>query len=149
MILCTPDWGTTGEHAYWRRLLDRITMGRSELPHGPIYMPEDSQKPMSAPEWGSFLCIVDGSLNLVPVSDLDQVVLKDVMAENRGLALLDLKKRPEYSSVTTTTGECSDGQETPDVSTPSTDADDRLSDTGRPSRAYTEAQRFPSAAAYG
>ena len=22
VILCTPYWGTTGEHAYWRRLLD-------------------------------------------------------------------------------------------------------------------------------
>ena len=47
---------------------------------------------MPAPEWGSFLSIVDGSLNPVPVSDLDQVVLKVLMAENRGLTLLDLKK---------------------------------------------------------
>ena len=64
---------------------------------------------MPAPEWGSFL--LDGSLNPVPVSDLEQVVLRDLMAENRGLALLDLKKRSEYSSVTTTSGECSDEQE--------------------------------------
>ena len=76
----------------------------------------------------SFLSIVDGSLNPVPVSDLDQVVLKELMAEDRGLTLLDLKKRSEYSSVTTTSGECSDEQETPAVSTPLANADDRLSE---------------------
>ena len=128
VVLCTPDWGPTGEHAYWRRLLDRMTVGRTELPNGPIYVPEDSQETMPTPEWGSFLSMVDGSLSPVPVSDLDQVVLKELMAENRGLTLLDLKKRSEYSSVTTMSGECSDEQETPAVSTPLADADDRLSD---------------------
>ena len=83
---------------------------------------------MPAPEWHNFLSIVDGSLNPVPVSDLDQVVLKEWMAENRSLTLLDLKKRSEYSLVTTTSGECSYEQETPAVSTPLADADDRLSD---------------------
>ena len=83
---------------------------------------------MPAPEWGSFLSIVDGSLNPLPVSDLHQVVLKELMAENRGLTLRDLRKRSEYSLVTTTSGECSDEQETPAVSTPLADADDRLSD---------------------
>ena len=122
VVLCTPDWGTTGEHAYWRRLLDRMTVGRTELPNGPIYVPEDSQETMSAPEWGSFLSIVDGSLNPVAASDLDQVVLKELMA------VLDLKKRSEYSSATATSGECSDEQKTPAVSTPLADADDRLSD---------------------
>ena len=56
------------------------------------------------------------------------VVLKESMAENTGLTLLDLKKRSEYSSVTTTSGECWDEQETPKVCTPLADADDRLSD---------------------
>ena len=128
VVLCTPDWGTIGEHAYWRRLLDRMTVERTEHPNGPIYVPEDSQETMPAPERGSFLSIVDGSLNPVPVSDLDQVVLTELMAENRGLTLLDLKERSEYSSVTTTSGECSDEQEMPAVSTPLADADDRLSD---------------------
>ena len=128
MILCTRDWGTIGEHAYWRRLLDRMTVGRPELPNSPIYAPEDSQETMPAPEWGSFLSIVYGSLNPVLVSDLDQVVRKELMAENRGLTLLDFKTGSEYSSVTTTRGECSDEQETPAVSTPLADADDRLSD---------------------
>ena len=105
-----------------------MTVGRTELPDGQIYVPEDSQETMPAPEWGSFLSIVDGSLSPVPVSDLDQVVLKELMAENRGLTLLDLKKRSEYSSVTTTSGECSDEQETPVVSTPLADADDHLSE---------------------
>ena len=127
VVLCTPGWGTTGKHGYWRRLLDRVTVERTELPNGPIYVPEDSQETMPAPEWGSFPSIVDGSLNPVSVSDLDQVVLKELMAENRGLTLLDLKKRSEYSSVTTTSGECCDEQETPAVSAPLADADDCLS----------------------
>ena len=67
---------------------------------------------MPAPEWGSFLSIVDGSLNPVPVSDLDQVVLKELMAKKKGSTLLHLKKRSEYSSVTATSGECSDEQQT-------------------------------------
>ena len=62
------------------------------------------------------------------MSDLDQVVLKELMAENRDLVLLDLKKRSEYSSVTTTSGECSHEREIPAVSTPLSDADDPLSD---------------------
>ena len=49
------------------------------------------------------------------------------MAENRGLTLLDLKKRSEYYSITTTSGECSDEQETPAVSTSLADADDHSS----------------------
>ena len=126
-ILCTPDWGSMGEHAYWRRLLDRMTVGRSELPDGPIDVPEDSRETMPAPEWGSFLSIECGSLNSVPVSDLDQVVLKELVAENRGLSLLHLKKRSKYSLVSTTSGECSDEQQTPAVSTALADADDRLS----------------------
>ena len=65
--------------------MDRMTVGRTEVPNGPIYVPQDSQETMPAPEWGSFLSIVDGSLNSAPVSDLDQVVLKELMAENRGL----------------------------------------------------------------
>ena len=56
------------------------------------------------------------------------MVLKELMAENRGLTLLDLKKRSEHSLVTTTSGECLDEQETPAVSTPLADADDRLSE---------------------
>ena len=103
-------------------------MGTTELPNGPIYVLENSQETLPAPEWGSFLSIVDGSLNSVPVSDLDQVVLKELMAKNTGLTLLDLKKRSEYSSVTTTSGDRPDEQEMPAVSTPLADADDRLSD---------------------
>ena len=118
VVLRTPAWGTRGEQAYWRRLLDRVTLGRTKLPNGPINFPEDSQETMLAPEWGTFLSIVDGSLNPVPVSDLEQEVLQELMTENRGLTLLDLKKRSEYSSVTTTSGECLEEQETPAVPTP-------------------------------
>ena len=61
------------------------------------------------------------------MSDLDQVVLKELMAENGGLTPVDVKKRSEYSSVTTTSAECSGEQETPAVSTPLADADNHLS----------------------
>ena len=97
--MCSRDWGCSGEHAYWRRMLDQMTVDRVQLPNGPIYMPEDSDTAMQAPEWASFLSIVNGSLNPVPLCDLDQVLLKEVMAENRGLTLSDLKKRsPEHLS---------------------------------------------------
>ena len=62
-------------------------MGRVQLPDGPIYVPEDYDTAMQAPERASFLSIVDGSLNPVPLCDLDQVLLKEVRAENRGLTL--------------------------------------------------------------
>ena len=76
VVMCTPDWGCTGEHAYWCRMLDRMTVGRVQLLDSPIYVPEDSDTAMQAPEWASFLSIVDGSLNPVPLCDLDQVLLK-------------------------------------------------------------------------
>ena len=71
IVMCTPDWGCSGEHAYWRRMLDRMTVGRVQLPDGPIWVPEDSDTAMQAPGWASFLSIVDGSLNPVPLCDLD------------------------------------------------------------------------------
>ena len=104
-----------------------MTVQKKDLTNSPIYVPEDSQETMPAPEWGSFLSIVDGSLNPVPVSDLHEVVLKELMVENRGLILLDLNEGSQYSLVTTTSSECFDEQETPAVSTPLADADDRLS----------------------
>ena len=93
----------------------------------PTYVPEDSDTAMQAPEWASFLSIVDGSLNPVPLCDLDQVLLKEVMAENRGLTLFDLKNRsPEHLSATLT------GCESPDDYLESAavkeDADDQLSE---------------------
>ena len=103
-----------------------MTVERTELPDSPIYVLEISLETMTSLAWGVFLSIVDGSLNPVPVSDLDQVVLKELMTENQGLTLLNLEKRSEHSSVTTTSGECSDEQEIPTVSTPLADADDQL-----------------------
>ena len=54
VVMCTLDWGCSGEHAYWRRMLDRMTVGRVQLPDGPIYVPEDSDTAMHVPEWASF-----------------------------------------------------------------------------------------------
>ena len=89
--MCTPDWGCSGELAYWRRLLNQMTVGRVKLPDDPIHVPKDSDTAMQAPEWASFLSMVDGSLSPVLLCGLDQVLLKEVIAENRGLALSDLK----------------------------------------------------------
>ena len=126
-VMCTLDWGCSGEHTYWCRLLDRMTVGRVQLPDGPIYVPEDSDTAMQAPEWASFLSIVDGSLNPVPLCDLDQVVLREVMAENRGLTLSDLKKRsPEHLSATLTECESPDGDLEP--AAVKEDAGDQLSE---------------------
>ena len=46
VVMCTRDWGCSGKHAYWRRMLDRMTVGRVQLPDGPIYVPEDSDTAM-------------------------------------------------------------------------------------------------------
>ena len=102
-------------------------MGRVQRPDGPINVPEDSNTPIQAPEWASFLSIVDGSLNPVPLCDLNQLLLKEVMAENRGLTLSDLKKRSrEHLSATLTRCESPDGDLEPaDVKE---DADDQLSE---------------------
>ena len=127
VVMCTPEWGCSGEHAYWRRMLDRMTVGRVQLPDGRIYVPEDSDTAMQAPEWANFLSIVDGSLNPLPLCYLDQVLLKEVKAENRGLSLSDLKKRsPEHLSATLTGCESPDGYWEP--SAVKEDADDQLSD---------------------
>ena len=127
VVMCTPDWGCSGEHAFWRRLLDRMTVGRVQLPDGPIYVPEDSDTAMQAPEWASFLSIGNGSLNPVPLFDLDQVLLKVVMAKNRGLSVSDLKiQSPEHLSATLR------GCESPDAylepAAVKEDADDQLSE---------------------
>ena len=123
VVMCTPDWGCSGEHAYWRRLLDRMTLGRVQLPDGAIYVPEDSDTAMQAPEWAGFLSIVDGFLNPVPLCDLDQVLLKQVMAENPGLTLFDLKQRsPEpISAILTGCGDL-------EPAAVKEDADDQLSE---------------------
>ena len=102
-------------------------MERVQLPNGPIYVPEDSDTAMQAPEWASFLSIVAGSLNPLPLCDLDQVLLKEVMAENRGLTLSDLKKRSlEHLSATLTWCESPDGDLEP--AAVKKDADDQLSE---------------------
>ena len=117
VVMCTPDWGCSGKHAYWRPMLDRMTVGRVQLPDGPIHVPEDSDTAMQAPEWASFLSIVDGSLNPVPLCDLDQVLLREVMAE---------KRSPERLSATLTGCESPDGYL--ERAAVKEDADDQLSE---------------------
>ena len=82
---------------------------------------------MQAPQSATLLSIVDGSLNPVHLCDLDQVLLKEVMAENRGLTLSDLKNRsPEHLSATLTGCESPDGYLEP--AAVKEDADDQLSE---------------------
>ena len=126
-MLFTPDWGTTGERPFWRCLLHRITLEKTELPNRPISVLDNSKETMLAPELGSSLSIPHGCLYPVRVSDLDQEVLKEVMAKNRGRTLLDLNKTSEYSSVTSTNVEAFDEKKTPAVPDPLADADDHLS----------------------
>ena len=38
VVLCTPDWGCSGEHTYWRQLVDRLILGRVQLPDSSIYV---------------------------------------------------------------------------------------------------------------
>ena len=127
VVMCNPDWGCSGEHTYWRRLLDRMTVRRVQLPDRPIYVPEDSATAMQAPEWASFLSIVDGSLNPVPLCYPDEVLLKGVMAQNRGLTLSDLRKQsPEHLSATLIGCQSPDGDLEP--AAVKEDADDQLSE---------------------
>ena len=35
VVMCTPDWGCSGVHAYSRQMLDRMTVGRVQLPDCP------------------------------------------------------------------------------------------------------------------
>ena len=101
-----------------------MTVGRAQLSDGPIYVPEDSD---TAPEWASFLSIVDGSLNPVPPCDLDQVLLKEVMAQKNALTLSDLKIRsPEHLSATLTGCESPEGYLEP--AAVKEDADNQLSE---------------------
>ena len=82
---------------------------------------------MQAPEWASYLSIVRGSLNPVPLCDLDQVLLKEVMTENRGLTLSDLTNRsPEHPSATLTGCESPNGYL--QRAAVKEDADDQLSE---------------------
>ena len=50
VVMCTPDWGCSGEQAFWRQLLDPMTLGRVQLPDGPIYVTQDSNTAMQAPD---------------------------------------------------------------------------------------------------
>ena len=42
VVMCTPDWGCSYEHAYWRQLPDRMTVATVQLPDGFIYVPQHS-----------------------------------------------------------------------------------------------------------
>ena len=60
--------------------------------------------------------------------ELDQELIKELMAENHAVTLLDLKKRSEYPAVTTTSTKINDDLKTPDVIPPVADSAQRLSE---------------------
>ena len=39
VVMCTPGWGCSGEHAYWRRMLDRMTAKKVPNRTGPRCAP--------------------------------------------------------------------------------------------------------------
>ena len=59
VVMCTPELGSNHENAYWRPSLNCMTVGRNEIPDSPMYVSEDSQETIFAPEWNSLLSIVD------------------------------------------------------------------------------------------
>ena len=76
------------------------------------------------------MSILAGYFNPVPLCDLEQVLLKEVMAENRGLTLSDLKRRsPEHTSATLTGCESYDDELVPAIVRE--DAEDQLSEIVR------------------
>ena len=82
---------------------------------------------MPSPERGSLSSIVDCSFNPVLVSDLDQEVLKELMAKMCGLTVHDLKRRTsQHASVTTTRADSCNELETFAVSPPTDGADGHL-----------------------
>ena len=104
-----------------------MTVGRVQLPDSPIHVPDNSDTALQALEWASFLSIVDGFLNPVPLCHLDQELLKGVMAENRGLNLFDLLERsPEHLSATLTG--CESQEDDLEPAAVKEDADDQLSE---------------------
>ena len=48
VVLCTPEWGSTRVHAYWRCLRDSKPVRRTDLRVSPMYVLEDSGETMHA-----------------------------------------------------------------------------------------------------
>ena len=92
IVLPIPDWGCTGQHAHWRTLLDHMTLGMVDLIAKPMYVP------MQTLEWTSCLPIVHGTLTPVPLCNLDETLLRKVMAKYCGLVLK--RKCSEHVSIT-------------------------------------------------
>ena len=104
-----------------------MTVGRVQLPDGPIYVPEETDTAMQAPEWTSSLSIADVSLSSVHLCDLDHVLLKEVMAQNCGLTLSHLKKPSVGHTSATLTG-CESYDDELVSAIVGEDADDQLSE---------------------
>ena len=93
MVLCSPDWGAYGGNAYWRTLLDRLTISSVRLPDEAIYVPLGRRTPIGKPGWGSILSVVEEGLTSIPWEDLDSTLVRATQQESDGLTLSDLKDR--------------------------------------------------------
>ena len=96
LVVCTPDWGPTGENTYWWNLLERLVVSRVSLLDMAIYIPKKDNKSLKKPDWTSQLSLIDGTIIHVPQENLDYPLLS-CMAENKKWGLDDLKKKiPAY-----------------------------------------------------
>ena len=72
VVMCTPDWGRSGEHAYWCRMLDQITVGSVQLPDAAMvpFTCLSTQTQLCRPlSWASFPLSMDLFL-LQPIETL-------------------------------------------------------------------------------
>ena len=71
VVMVTPDWGVFGPTGYWRKLLDRLTVRRVDLPDVPIYEKfGDASLLLPKPHWQTMLSVLDGGVNLVSALEL-------------------------------------------------------------------------------
>lgn len=90
VILVTPDWGHSGANGSWRRLLDRLTCDRIELPDCPLYVRTMDGKLMNKPQWTSIVSVVDSQKIQIRDHELSPSLVRWVTKLNRGKGLSDL-----------------------------------------------------------
>lgn len=107
VIMVTPDWGASGQNAYWRQLLDRLTVQRTVLSQIPLYEKYgDANKLLPSPHWSTLVSVLDGSANKVSVDELEPILLKSIKKDTRDWGRDELEKlfgekSKEFTSVQT------------------------------------------------
>jgi len=94
MVIITPDWGNSGQNAYWRRLLDRLTVRRLIMPDIELYEKYgDPKNLLPKPKWTSILSVLDGSQNVIAPSELDPSIVMTIVKKNRGFDRKTLEEK--------------------------------------------------------